>query len=782
MSEAGTSMSESTSPDSETELEDPSPPETDAAEGGQAPDNPPSAPFPFDAAEIRTAAAIFALAILSFLPALRAAYLWDDSGITENALLRSGEGLLEIWFNPAAQAAERHYWPLVYTSFWIENFLFGLSPIVSHLINLLLHAANAVLVWRVARKLGLPGAAIAGLLFAAHPAHAESIAWAIERKDLLSAFFYLLAFASYLRFEESRKSSAFVGAIACFAAALLCKSIALSFPVAVALALWARPSQATRERLALLVPLGLAAAAFAAIDLAVVGSFGPPSAPELTLGDRLLVPARALFFYVEKLAWPGHQMPIYPRWDLEEPGTLAFYYPILLAAAFAGLWAARGAWGRAPIALAVFYFVTLAPALGFLRHDFMRLSFVADRHQYLASAGLLGLAAAAASVTLGRLARAPRRAGFAALGAGIAALAAVSWTQTLPYESPERFWTRAAALNPRSAEVAVNFGFALMKEGRPEEAATQFEKAIALDPSLGLAQIALAGAYTELKRYDEAMRLCEEALKRSPNSQTAMMAMGNLLSAQGREDEAVKYFEKALAGKPESPTLRINMGYSLTEQGDLDGAIEEFNRVLAVQPGNVKALFGLARAAQLRGDLGMAMDNYLRALQIQPTYVEALVNSGAILAQMGRGPEALSQLQRALELEPSNAKAHMNLGAVLGGAGDSAKAIAEYQKALELQPDYPDALNNLGIEFGIIGDAAKAEECFQKIIATHPDHAQSRNSLGILRAQQGRLEEAAKLFEEAAKLDPRSQEFAANVQRIRSQMEMMKNASPTPAP
>ena len=173
------------------------------------------------------------MVLASYLPALGGGYVWDDLVFSEDPVIREGiAGLAKIWSNPAALRYEGHYWPVVYTTFWLEHKLWGLDPLASHAINLLLHLVCTVLVWRLLLRLQAPGALLVAAVFAVHPLHVESVAWVIERKDLLSGAFFLGSLMLWLRFVKAPRAADYVGSLALFVAALLSKSIAVTLPAA----------------------------------------------------------------------------------------------------------------------------------------------------------------------------------------------------------------------------------------------------------------------------------------------------------------------------------------------------------------------------------------------------------------------------------------------------------------------------------------------------------------------------------------------------------------------
>ena len=189
----------------------------------------------------RKALAALALAlmvIVSFFPAYLAEFVWDDFVFTDEPLVKNLSGLPKIWTSPGAMRAEGHYWPVTYTTFWLEHKLWGLNPLGYHVVNVLLHLANVLLLCRLLGRLSVPGAWIVAAVFAVHPLHVESVAWVIERKDVLSGLFYLAAFLAYLRSVESRSRGPYLLALVLFVAGLLSKTVVVTLPAALMIWHW----------------------------------------------------------------------------------------------------------------------------------------------------------------------------------------------------------------------------------------------------------------------------------------------------------------------------------------------------------------------------------------------------------------------------------------------------------------------------------------------------------------------------------------------------------------
>ena len=290
------------------------------------------------------------LVVVCYLPAmLWGGFVWDDGIITNAGPVRDVSGLGQIWFSPSAIEEEAHYWPLVYTTFWLEHKLWGFEPTGYHVVNVLLHWANVLLVWHLLRRLAVPGAWVVAAVFAVHPLHVESVAWVIERKDVLSGLFYLAAVLTWMRFVERPTMRWYAGSLALYAAALLSKSIAITLPAAFLIWHWWKQGRVTSIDLWRLVPFCVVGLVFAVGDLSFYQSIEPLSLG-YSLAERTLIAARALWFYVGKLLWPSDLAVIYPLWDIRVADPLAWGYLIAAVALVGVLWHFRSQLGRGPLA------------------------------------------------------------------------------------------------------------------------------------------------------------------------------------------------------------------------------------------------------------------------------------------------------------------------------------------------------------------------------------------------------------------------------------------------
>ena len=253
---------------------------------------------------------------------------------------------------------EGHYWPLLYTTFWLEHKLWGFHPLGYHIVNLLLHFANTALLWRLLLRLGVPGAWFAAAVFAVHPLHTESVAWIISRKDLLSALFYLSAFFMWVRFVESSRTRSYVAALSLFAAALLCKSVAITLPAALLIWQWWKEGRVTAGYFLRMAPFFLVGLVVGGFDIWFYKAHTALSF-DYSIYERALIASRALWFYAEKLLWPMDLAVIYPRWEIDVADPLGWGYFAAAAAVAATLWIMRHRVGRGPLVCVLFFAVTL---------------------------------------------------------------------------------------------------------------------------------------------------------------------------------------------------------------------------------------------------------------------------------------------------------------------------------------------------------------------------------------------------------------------------------------
>ena len=501
----------------------------------------------------RDALAALALCLLAgvcYLPAmLWGGLIWDDHIWSQSRAVREWSGLSTIWSWPPRIEREAHYWPLTYTTFWLEHKIWGLAPAGYHSVNVLLHLLNSLLVWRLLLRLAVPGAWVAAAVFAAHPLHVESVAWIIERKDVLSGLFYLTAVLVWLRFLEQPRPWRYGLALLLFAAGLLSKSMVVTLPAALLILQWWKNGRITARDLQRVAPFFLTALLITALDLYSVGS--RYSLLEYSLPEGMLIASRALWFYAGKLAWPTDLAVIYPRWDISLGDAWAWLYLAGATALAATLWFMRRRVGRGPLAGALFFAVTLSPVLGFVNHGYMEYSFVADRFQYLAGIGVITVLIGAAVHGASRLPAGWKSGATGLMVVLLALLGTTTWRQAGIYRDRVTLFSHIVSLNPEARNAHLNLSTALIKAGRPEEALAAARIAVKQRPDHGNAYAILGGALIRTERFIEAEEIFRRALEIDPGHKNSRLQMADMLRVQGRRQEALEAYRALLEIDPE---------------------------------------------------------------------------------------------------------------------------------------------------------------------------------------------------------------------------------------
>jgi tetratricopeptide (TPR) repeat protein len=694
-----------------------------------------SAPRPRSWPSAWVGLALVGLTLVAYAPAFRAGFIWDDDDyVTNNETLDDVTGLGRIWVEPGAVP---QYYPLTFTSLWLEHQVYDDRPTGYHVTNVLLHALNAVLVWRVLVTLGIPGAGLAAAIFAVHPVHVESVAWITERKNLLSGAGYLAALLAALAYANPSASMATrrragVAVLACFGAALLAKTVTCTLPAILLVLLWWRRGRLSARDVGATVPLFALGLGLALVTIWLerthVGARGIHW--DLSFGQRVLIAGRAVWFYAASLVWPNPLSFVYPRWTVDTTSAAQWVFPIAAAAVVLAAWLARERYGRWPLVAIVGFAVTLAPALGFVDVYPMRYTFVADHYQYLASLFLIAPAAAL-------LVHAASHAGLDRPVAAIpllGLLVLLTWRHAAIFADPETLWRDVIAHDPASSMAYINLGMWLQQQDRAPEAASALETALRLEPDDPEVHGDLGIVLASLGRTADARPHLEQAVALAPASPPAHNNLGNVLAGAGNLDAAVEQYREAVRLEPQYADAQNNLANVLVQQGKNDEAIERYEAALTADPGYVAAHTNLATVLARSGRADDAMAHYRAALALDPNVVEAERGLGAMLAARGAWDEAIVHLTNAARLRPAQYEVQYQLGAALAGAGRIDEAIDAYSRALALRPDAPDLHNDLGIAFARRGDPDAAAAEFRRTLALAPDHAEARSNLAALTA------------------------------------------------
>jgi tetratricopeptide (TPR) repeat protein len=565
-----------------------------------------------------------AVTILAYHPAWHGQLLWDDDECITPPALRTLDGLRRIWFVPRAAG---QYYPLLFSSYWLQQRLWGDSTTGYHLVNLLLHIGCVVLVLKILRLLRIPGAELAAIIFALHPVNVETVAWISERKNTLSGVFALAASLWYLKFDESRSRRSYAFALGLFLLGLLSKTAIVTLPLAwLAILWWKRGTIFWRRDVAPVVPfLFLSATAGLMTSWVEQGNIAYRATTlDLSLIDRCLIAGRAFWFQLRNLFWPSNLMFVYPRWNINAAVWWQYLFPIAVVALLLILWCLRR-WSRAPLAGVLVYIFLLLPSLGFLNIYFFLYSFVADHWQYLACLGIITPCASGVVLLTGQFKRWQDwlEPGITLLMGGV--LFVLTWQQSRMYSDIETLYRTAIARNPACWMAQVNLGNILYKANRIPEAMDLFNQALRIKPAV------------------------------------AYYSLGNALLKTGQTSEAIEEYRRALRINPGYAEAYNNLGSALLLTGRTSEAIAEFEHALRINPDYAEAHNNVGNALIQTGRASEAIDHFKQALRITPDSASAHNNLGAALGQMGRISEAIEQIKAALRINPNDIDVRNNL-------------------------------------------------------------------------------------------------------------------------
>jgi tetratricopeptide (TPR) repeat protein len=616
------------------------------------------APKAFDIQAAGMWALLFLATLTAYLPALHGGLIWDDNMHVTPPELQSLHGLWRIWFD---LGATQQYYPLLFSAFWLEHRLWGDAMMGYHLTNVVLHAACACLVVLIVRRLSIPGAWLAGFIFALHPVCVEAVAWISEQKSTLSGLFCLAAALTYLHFDQSRRRSTYGIALALFILGLMCKTVIATLPATLLVIFWWQRGRIDWKRdvlpllpwFAVAIPAGLFTA-WVERTPRLIGAQGSDYA--LTLGQRFLMAGRVPWFYAWKVLLPVNLMFIYPRWTIDPAAWWQYLFPLGLLAVAIGL-AQLARRNRGPLAGFLIFAGTLFPVLGFLNVYPFRYSFVADHFQYLASLGLIVPLAAGLTILMGRMKPAVAIALPILL---LATLGLASRLQAAIYTDYETLFRETLARNPGSPLLHNNLGVKLMLiPGRIPEALTEFQAAVRLKPdtadyhdNLGLALSSMP------ERMPEAIAEYQTALRLDPQFPNAHVNLGlALASLPSRLPEAIAQYREALRLKPDFWEAHLDLGIAYGKLPDRQAdAIAEYQSALKLKPDSVQAHFNLGNALQTNGRLDEALAEYRTGLTLDPDATDVRYELAYTLAKIpGRVPEAIEECRTLLRINPNDA-------------------------------------------------------------------------------------------------------------------------------
>lgn len=558
-----------------------------------------------------------------YAPAFHGGWLWDDDQeITANAVLPDPAGLVKIWKGETGA----DYFPLKATVQWVYFRAFGTNNTAWHLLNVVLHLGNALLIWKLLSRLGLRQAWLGGLIFAIHPILVESVAWVSELKNTLSLPFLLLAMLSWINFDERGKPGDYLSTLLLYIAAILCKTSVVMFPFVLLLYSWWRSLQPhlaqgefrpgsllakIEKPLRGLIPGTLWRALLASIPFFVISlamglltiyfqhgrAIGSETIPVGGLLSRTEIAGVSIWFYLYKTLLPFGLLPIYPRWQ-PEPWML-LSWPLLLAL-LVWLWTKRKTWGAHALLGVGFFLINLFPILGFIKMSYMRITWAADHFLYLPALGLIGLAAAGIGFLYDRAAR-PNQTLLVGAGAVLfTALAVMGHLYAGVFANEYEMWTHTLKSNPNAWQAHSRLGKVMLERGANDAAFYHIGESVRLRPDLAETHNNYGAMLEKKGDMEGAIKHLRMAVERAPDVHIYNINLGSLLVRLGKYGEGREVYTELLKAEPNNPTFLCNLGVAQYFLGENDAAIRSFQAALKIQPNLKDAQENLLQALKKR--------------------------------------------------------------------------------------------------------------------------------------------------------------------------------------
>lgn len=494
---------------------------------------------------------IVLLTFLVYLPALNGEFIWDDDlHITKKKVVTGEESFKRIW-----TTSDAVYYPLTLTTFWIEWRLWGGQPMGFHIVNVSLHAINAILLCFLFHQLGIKWAWLGGAIFALHPVHVESVAWITELKNVQSGFFYLLTLLFYLRFLDNRRKQWYSATLIMFLAALLSKPSTVMLPVILLIIHWWLNRPLQKKDIFSIVPFFVLSALASLWTIWEQKYHSGAMGSEWSAGlpERIAIAGYNIWFYISKLIFPYNLMFFNPRW-LIDPTSISSFFPLaLLIVLCAVLLRKHKTWGR-PVLIGLSYFIiSLFPILGFFNIYFMRYSFVADHFQYLASMGIIALIVGGAARYFEKwdLAQTEKTFSWQKTGAGLGLavlliFGVLTWKQGHIYKDMETLLRDSIDKNPKAWMAHSNLGMMYAEKGLLDKALVEFKETLRIYPDYSGAHNSLGNIYLLQKKYKMAIEKYRDALKLDPENKGFLYNLALSYEGTGNLKLAREYYKRIL--------------------------------------------------------------------------------------------------------------------------------------------------------------------------------------------------------------------------------------------
>ena len=473
---------------------------------------------------------IFLVTFVIYIPTLNGDFIWDDDDfLYNNNLIKADDGIYSFWFSTKPP----DYFPLTSTTLWLEWRLWGKNALGYRVVNVLLHVISSVLIWLILKRLKVPGAWLAALIFAVHPVNVETVAWITQRKNTLSMVFYTLSILLYLKFETNENRRLYGFSLGVFLLALLSKTSVVMLPFVLLGCAWWQRGLIVRKDFFRSIPYFAIAGSLSLVTIWFqYSTIGGDVVRTDSFLSRLAGAGWTVWFYLYKAVLPINLFFFYPRWEIDEYAFISYVPGLILLGLLISFWRHRQSWGN-PLLFGLGYFVTtLFPVMGFFNIYFMRYSLVADHWQYQSIIGIIALLVGLGSLAYHRLNKMFRRSAMVTVVIIVSLTALATWRQGHIYKDVETLYRHTITKNPQSWPAHYNLGVVFNDQGRVEESIEHYLQVLRIKPDLEEAQNNLGVALFRTGNIKGAIAIFQEAVRINPDHVKAKNNLDKLLMMQ----------------------------------------------------------------------------------------------------------------------------------------------------------------------------------------------------------------------------------------------------------
>ncbi len=714
-----------------------------------------------------------ALSVITYLNCLPNQFVYDDtSTIVDNKLVKNWGNFLTLFTHDYFKlSGELTYRPIVTLSYFIDYSIWQMNPMGYHLVNVVLHTINIVLVYFLLLLLlrqyhktqeshnqisdiGL--ALLTCMLFAVHPVVSEVVNMVSYREDLIATAFLIASFLLFLLYHRKNTISLSAGALAAYFFALLSKESAIVLPALIFIyellisRKYFTPRKTAQRIVCAPFFLGYIGVSIVYLILRFFILHNPGEKivyPEGSIFVNMLTMTKVLGRYITSIFLPFNLNADYHVLYLKTPFTLSFLFPLFMLISIAII-AIR--WWKKPVILfaILWFFISMLPVMNIIPLA----NIMADRYLYFPILGFCLLLSIAVTYL-----RAVIK--YSVIVSLIIFYIVMTVTRNNVWRDEFTLWYTSSQSPLCSFTTYNNLGTQYNKKGYPDTALKCYQKALQKAQEVGFTQYATVyynagNAYEKKNMPNEAVTAYKKAVRLKPDYQQAHNNLGKVYFTLSQYDDALTEYNNAVKIDPDFPYAYNNMGVLYNKLGRQDEAVAAYKKALSLDPRYADAYYNLGNIYEARMQYDLALEAYQNALKYDPTQVYVHNNLGTIYDKKGRLEEAIAEYKQAIRLDPKYPYSYNNLGASLTKKGDMDGALAEFQKAVDLLPNQPDFHFNLGYAYLQKDDLDNALREFEITLKIAPSHTEALFSIGNIYYRQGRKEEAAKSWQAVLSINP----------------------------